>query len=586
MNTAALERSAAAIDELRVTRADTLPADEELQPIAIATDEGKPRKQSDILVEIARRHHLFHDADVAYARMRIGTHHEVHAVESTAYRELLAHDYYGLVGKGCNRNALTDALTTISAQAKFDGPQEKVWLRVAQDGDTITIDMGDADWRAIKVTRAGWSIETTTELRFQRTGKMQVLPVPTKPDFTLLWRYANVRPEDRVLVAAFLLAALRPSGPYPLLILSGEQGAGKSTFAKLIKRLADPSAAGLRPPPKDSRDLLVGARNAWLVCIDNLSYLPAELSDALCRIATGGAIAERTLYTNTEETLIEIRRPLVINGIEELATRPDLAERGIHIELAPVVQRRAEREFWQSFERDAPAILAALLDALSLALRDLGKQRCDHLPRMADFAQWAIAGLPGLDFTAEEFLDAYAANQRKGMELGLEASPVGAAIEAFTRTCGEWTGSANALLRELSELVGEQTARSRSWPRSAKALHGHLKRLAPALRLAGISVERDRSSTARTVTLCNVGNKASQVSQASRVPPILVPADDDRTVESDKTAALARLSDSSNPRSVTRRTARTLAANTYDTCDASSCAMHDAFDHDELEERF
>lgn len=111
-------------------------------------------------------------------------------------------------------------------------------------------------------------------------------------------------------------------------------------------------------------DWLLAARNSWLLAIDNLSRLSADLSDALCRIATGGAISERTLYTNLGETLVEVQRPTVLNGIEEFATRPDLAERAVHITLAPVARCRPEAEFWQAFERDAPFILGGLLNGL------------------------------------------------------------------------------------------------------------------------------------------------------------------------------------------------------------------------------
>jgi ABC-type antimicrobial peptide transport system ATPase subunit len=45
---------------------------------------------------------------------------------------------------------------------------------------------------------------------------------------------------------AWLCAALRPTGPYPLLAISGEQGSVKTVLSKMLRALVDPNAAPLR----------------------------------------------------------------------------------------------------------------------------------------------------------------------------------------------------------------------------------------------------------------------------------------------------------------------------------------------------
>src|SRR5438034_11429068 len=123
--------------------------------------------------------------------------------------------------------------------------------------------------------------------------------------------------------------AFRPRGPYPVLGFHGEQGSGKSTRARIVRSLIDPHSVPLRCEPKEARDLMIAATNAWCIALDNLSYLPAWLSDALCRLATGGGFGTRELYSDADEVLFEAQRPVILNGIEELATRGDLLDRAI-----------------------------------------------------------------------------------------------------------------------------------------------------------------------------------------------------------------------------------------------------------------
>ncbi len=492
--------------------------------VPIITAEGTPRPQATVLIDIGRTHTLFHDlGGDAYARLGNGA---VCAIGSSEYREVLGGDFYKLSGKGANRNALADAVTTLAAIAKHEGDAAHVFLRVGEFDGGIVIDTGRQD-RACHVVRAdGWSIVETPPIHFRRSGKPLSLPEPAKPDFGLLWRYVNVRPADRVLIAAFLLVALRPRGPYPPLVLIGEQGSGKSRTTRALKGVTDPSASPLRAPPQDVRDLLVAALSSWVLALDNMSGADPQLSDALCRLSTGGALSGRTLYTNSEETLIEVQRPVILNGIDDLATRPDLADRCIVLELPQLKRVAAEEDLDDGFRRDAGAIFAALLDGLRLALRDARALDIGNLPRMGGFAKWAAAGVPALGFTAEEFLAAYRANQAAAIETGLDSSAVGQAVRAFIAARREWTGPASALLRELA--VHADTT-SRSWPRSPKGLVNALRRLAPSLRHTGIVWSPARTAKGNLTTLaCKEPGQAPQAPQAGALSEAMELMEDNR----------------------------------------------------------
>ena len=467
-------------------------------------DEGKARAQATVLTEIGKTHHLFHDAGAdAYAAIPAGEGFIVLAVAGGDYRELLSRDYFRLTGKGANRNAIGDAINTLTAIAKYNGPCEPVFLRVGLSKSGLILDCGDAENRAIEVTAIGWSVVTQAPVRFRRSGKPVALPIPTTANLAPLWKMLNVSEADRPLLLAWLLAALRPRGPYPILTLIGEQGSAKSTATRILKRLTDPSAVPLRAPPKDERDLLVAARASWVLAIDNLSGVDAQLSDAFCRLATGGGLAARKLYTDTDETLVEIQRPMILNGIDELASRPDLAQRCIQIEL-PVIPDEArctEQELWAEFDAAAPGIMAALLDGLSRALRDVNTIKLASKPRMADFAQWAAAGLPALGYSSAEFLSRYREKSASAIQDGLETSALARVLRRFIEPREKWQGSKQELLTELGALATDYERNLHGWPRSPKGLTNALRRQGPSLRHIGITFEDHRTEDVRTIIL-------------------------------------------------------------------------------------
>jgi hypothetical protein len=295
---------------------------------------------------------------------------------------------------------ISSELDLLEARAQFDSPERSVPVRVAEDAARIYLDLADEHWRAVEIGPDGWWVNKSPPVRFRRPAGMLPLPVPERRgSIEALKPFLNLSSRnDFVLVVAWLLATLRPGGPYPLLAISGEQGSAKTVLSKMLKALVDPNAAPVRALPREERELMIAANNGYLLAFENLSGLPAWLSDALCRLASGGSFAVRQLYTDDEEVLFQASRPLLVNGIEDVISRADLADRGIFLTLAPIgeQQRRSEAELWREFDLARPRILGALLDAAVRGLQTLPDIRLTRLPRMADFALWATACEPAL----------------------------------------------------------------------------------------------------------------------------------------------------------------------------------------------
>jgi hypothetical protein len=505
------------------------------------------RSQSTKLVELASGVECFHAPDgVPYARLEHGGHHEVWPLRSSAFRAWLAGAYYRTYRGAASGGAIRDALEVLTARSLFDGSEAPVCVRVAGDGEAIYLDLGDPQWRAVRITPAGWEIVADPPVRFRRPKGLLALPAPARGgSIDLLRPFVNVRDDDHDaqwhLFVGCLLAAFRPDGPYPILALNGEQGTAKSTTARVHRRLIDPNKSATRPTPRDERDLAIAASNGAIISLDNLSFVPDWLSDALCRVSTGMGFGTRTLYENDEETLFDACRPIVINGIGVLGTKSDLLDRTVELELPRIADtdRRDETAFWAAFERERPAILGALLDGVAGALGCWEQVQLERAPRMADFARWVVAAEPALGWPTGSFLRAYTGNRDAIHEVALDASLIVEPLRVLLEA-GDFGGTATDLLDRLGAIAGEAAAHRRGWPRNPTALSRELARIAPNLRAVGIEVERGRGAHGRrSIALRTVPETPSPASPASHDERAgdAMPASGDASASEDRPSA-------------------------------------------------
>lgn len=425
---------------------------------------------------------------------------------------LLCLAYYRRTGQAVGARSKEELQSLLSAMAD-DGEKRPTWIRVGEHGGDIYLDLGDETWTAIRITAHGWEPVTRCPVHFLRPASLQPLPMPERGGMVEeLFSLCNITErQSQSLALSWLVAACRPGRPVPLLAVTGKQGSAKSTTAEMLSRIIDPKITALRTKPKDEETVMVSAHNSWVIGYDNLSGIPDWLSDFLCSLSTGVAHTGRALYTNGEESVMQAIRPIILTSIDDVAKRSDLIDRTLILSLPTLEeeQRRTEEEVWADFDEAHPRILGAVLDAVSSAIAKLPSIPKRNLPRMADFARWAMAAEEALGFNPGEFRSAYADNRLDGHAQALENCPLVEPIDRFMSNKNEWTGTATDLLRNLEERATKQEREHRRWPKDAIRLSGELQRVAPNLRFGGIDFRQSREPTLgrrRVITLQKLGD--------------------------------------------------------------------------------
>lgn len=467
----------------------------------------KGPSQAEILIEIAREDYTFHqepdgspfalpkDAPKIARPLRGGR---------TSLRAELAAKFVEEQDKPPSSNALGDALMALEGFAMRSDPTE-THLRVARSGNgTIVIDLGGSSGKFVHVNSLTWTVlDHTGGVVFRRTELSGDLPVPVRSRWAAnggsldpLWRSLNVSPDHRLLILAWLVAAFFPDIPHPVLSLWGEQGTGKTTAAKRLVSLVDPSPVPVRTSPRDVEQWIIAAAGSHVVFLDNISTIPEWLSDALCRASTGDGLVRRALYTNGGLSVASFRRVVGLTAIDPGALRGDLADRLLAVELERILDtaRKLDGDMSARWTKNLPTIFGALIETLSRVLAALPDVHLKALPRMADFAL-VLAAVDEVFKTGDKGMKVYLDQRTHLAQDVIDSDPVAATLRKFatgrdwkaTEKDGSWKGSAGDL-RIL--LMGDMATPPKGWPSSARSMSARLKKVAPALRQLGVIVEQ------------------------------------------------------------------------------------------------
>lgn len=394
-------------------------------------------------------------SNIGYATFHSGKAFETWPISSKNFESLVRKVHMNVFKNVSGLNTIKAVVEEFEARA-IDAPTLDTNVRVARfDGDTY-IDLGDETWQVIKINRDGWSIEKKAPKPFTRIGATFPLYKPIRGgSIDLLRKYINYGSEEQFkLTVGFLLSSLHKTYEYPILAIGGAKDSGKTTFTEILRELLDGHGERTSQElPHNVRDMGVGAKDIWCVAYDNVSKVSPTKSDALCRLSTGFTVRERKYFTNGESFEYTIYRPVILNGIPTLVSKTDLGRRTLFINCPPVNNKQSGSALRTSFERDAPLIFGALLDAIVLAMRRYDEVEPDCPQGLYEVVKWVEAAAPSFGWEEGEFSTIYTNNRLEFMEDHIESNNFSRALVHMIETEGNFYGD----FEEFSKRIAMHT---------------------------------------------------------------------------------------------------------------------------------
>ena len=462
-----------------------------------------------------------------YVALKVGSRVITAPTDSLEFEVLVAGAFYRKDGTIPSKKVLKETIHSYRYLALLSPNKFPIQTRCAMLRNAIYIDLGDATGDRVKITAEDWKIESglLAPPFFRRPGGMLPLPRPERGGtIQTLAKFLNLHSrnqDDFKLLFGWLVDALFPGGPYTMLVLNGPQGSAKSTTLRILRDLIDPAEAAMPSLPKSERDLFIAGSKMHLLSYDNVSELKDKLSDAFCRMINHGTYRTRKLYTNLDEIIIKLRRPVIFNGISHFVRQNDFMDRAIFIELPTIheSQRRIEGNLLADWEQARPQVLGALYDRIVVALRNLETVKLPKLPRMADSARWITAAESDGFWESGSFLEEYQGNRSGIVDLTLESDPIAVAVSRLLVGQSNWRGSSTELLRALKAVATDDLQKQKDWPKAPVVLSNRLMRLEGFLTAKGINIERRRTPDKRLIILRKLdGQPVDEVQESATAP--------------------------------------------------------------------
>lgn len=476
---------------------------------------SKPNKKptvDEVIEKLESRNLLFHDENgVGYIAIgkqgavviSIGSAECKTWLRSWLMKEYNRHDF--------KKHDIEEICEYLSSIAEVNGEEKRLGVRLSKtvdsDGNPKEIYYDTKSELAVKVSADGWEI-IPTPIRFKRFPHQERQDLPMKTDsrnLELLREFVNIEDDsDWLVFMAFAVSLFVPDSPSVLLCLNGDMGAGKSASLRLLVKLVDPSSLleGMRMTWRTEDLIRISSKNS-LLFFDNVSNISDYQSDDLCKICTGGSLSKRKLYTDEDELIYRVQRPVLISGIPRLIHRADLADRSVILTVKRLSEkkRKTQGELDASFNELKPKILGVVFNVLSDAIRKYKTIEPKEKPRVMDWYKLACAVADSLDgHSQSEFERAFKKVQERQLDYALQESPVALAAKFLVDKCGgEWSGTATQLLgfvlpEGTPQYTGDELdyiaylQENQYWPQKPSVLGKELARCRSTLEASGIDV--------------------------------------------------------------------------------------------------
>ena len=371
---------------------------------------------------------------------------------------------------------------------------EEVHTRYAIKKDCLYIRLGDGDM-LLKISEKGIKRLKNKNIRFKYSKHINKLPYQDEAEgnLELFWKYASVSSEeDKLLLLVYLINACLPDTNYPILLITGGPGSGKSFLTYMIEALIDPTNFGLSASLESPEDIVLAAIHNHLLRFDNNGVFNAKIQNLLCQVSTGAKLSLRKLFTNKGVMITELSRPIIINSLRSPFSQHDVIDRVLHLRLRQLTPKDyaktgGEKKWKAQYEADLPSILKGFYQILQrvIMIRDTVKLPSE-LPRMADYAILGIAVEQALKFKKGTFLKAYENNLSHGLSQIIEDSEL---AHALISLAGNLKEAKTYKRNDLIQLLKNYSGSPQALPKTAKELGAELEKIRKSLfKLKGIRI--------------------------------------------------------------------------------------------------
>ena len=362
--------------------------------------------------------------------------------------------------------------------------------------------LADDHWTTWLITAKGSAKGRSKTLKFLKLGldEAQVAPKGDCDLLQTLAKYVNLAHDDLVLFTVWLIQSFSRNSSHFAAVLSSSKGTGKSTLTKLIRTIVDPAKSGVSLLPSSEGDLKTLLGNSYLVAFDNTAALSCKVSNILCAAITGSKEAKRKLYTDCDQIILNLHNLIVINGIDIVPYKSDLAERSLLFELQLISKenRKTDSEFWSNFEEDRPLILGAIFRVLCKAIALMPEIKTTALHRMADANREFLAIALALGISEDAFQKILWDNSKKLQAAYAQNNPFVDCVVSFVKLKGTINKSASEVYGEvLASIPGNRNF----FPDSPSAFSRRLNEERDALEQAGIRFSRAKHTDANYIRL-------------------------------------------------------------------------------------
>jgi energy-coupling factor transporter ATP-binding protein EcfA2 len=419
---------------------------------------------------------------------------ETYRIGSPEFEDALSWEYFDRFQGVASEAALREAAKALRMFAKKSGKRAQAFVRIGQANGFDYLDLGTSDRKCIEIRPGSWQVLASSPVAFLRPQGFLPLPQPVS-DFPVdgLQQFWNVRRDiDFRLLLVWVSYSIQRKPTYPPLALFGPKGSGKSTLTECIQKLIDPTTASRNSLPGNEQDLAVALQNLWVFTVDNCQELPRAMSSSLCRVATRGTFSTRQLFTNTGEVRLALSRPFILNNLENVIRKDDLAERTLVINLQKPKPRLTEAQYWANFDAHRAGLLGSILTVVAKGLVELPQVNHEAAFRMADFEAWGIAVERALEWPTGQFRTDYGISQREAVRQSARNVLLAESVEAIAGS--GWHGTATDLLRKLNGMP-QVDSTDPTWPKDAVGLSKQLRAMTTTFADLGLAVSF--SSTGR-----------------------------------------------------------------------------------------